>query len=78
MKKTTIERNLITEQEETYYNNLSPKENLISAIIITIFILLFLLKSLIFKIIVIGIGALLLTPIIFHYVIEIINKIFLL
>jgi hypothetical protein len=51
---------------------------LISTIIITIFILLFLLKSLLFKIIIIGIGAFLLTPIIFHYVIEIINKIFLL
>jgi hypothetical protein len=51
---------------------------LIISIVLTIFILLFILKSLIFKIIIIGIGAFLLTPIIFHYVIEIINKIFIL
>ena len=50
---------------------------LIISIVLTIFILLFILKSLIFKIIIIGIGAFLLTPIIFHYVIEFLNNLLL-
>jgi len=33
MKKTTVVKNVITEQEETYYNSYSLDENVVSSII---------------------------------------------